>query len=161
MTNQSTAPQPKPNEETQESVAIPDGEEELEGLSSKILEKISSKILEKISVTVEEFTGPIPPPAIMKQYEETLPGSADRILKMAENQSEHRQLLEKKRLSFSNREVHIGQVLGFFIGAIAIVTGGYTALSGAQISGGFIGTAGVVGLVAVFVIGSNRKPPKK
>ena len=98
---------------------------------------------------------------MMKQYEETLPGSADRILKMAENQSEHRQLLEKKRLSFSNREVHIGQVLGFFIGAIAIVTGGYTALSGAQISGGFIGTAGVVGLVAVFVIGSNRKPPKK
>ena len=116
MTDQSTAPQPKSDDETQESVAIPEGEEELEGLPAKILEKISSKILEKISVTIsQEFTGPIPPPPIMKQYEETLTGSADRILKMAENQSEHRQLLEKKMLSLSNREVHIGQVLGFLL----------------------------------------------
>ena len=98
---------------------------------------------------------------MMKQYEETLPGSADGILKMAENQSKHRQWMEKKILSFSNREVHIGQMLGFLIGIIAIITGGYTALNGAPIPGGFIGTAGVVGLVAVFVIGSNRKPPKK
>ena len=122
----------------------------------------SKEELEKLLVAVyQEFAGPIPAPSMMKQYEETLPGSADRILKMAENQSEHRQSLEKQRLSFSNREVHIGQMLGFFIGAVAIVTGGYTALNGAPIPGGFIGTAGVVGLVAVFVIGSNRKPPKK
>ena len=97
----------------------------------------------------------------MKQYEEILPGSADRILKMAENQSEHRQSLEKQRLSFSNREIHLGQIVGFLIGIVAIVTGGYTALSGAPIPGGFIGTAGVVGLVSVFVIGSNRKTPQE
>ena len=97
----------------------------------------------------------------MKQYEETLPGSADRIIKMAENQSEHRQWMEKKRLSLSNREVHLGQIFGLLIGVIAIITGGYTALNGAPILGGFIGTAGVVGLVSVFVIGSSRKPPKE
>ena len=152
MTDQSTAPQPKSDDEpqesdeSQESIAIPENKEELK------------KLLLAVS---QEFAGPIPPPSMMKQYEETLPGSADRILKMAENQSEHRQSLEKKKSSFSNREVHIGQVLGFFIGVIAIVTGGYVALSGAQIPGGFIGTAGVVGLVAVFVIGSNRKPPQE
>ena len=142
MTNQSTAPQSKPDDDSQKSIAIPESGEELE------------KRLVSVS-------GPIPPPSMMEQYEGTLSGSADRILKMAENQSEHRQWIEKKKLSFSNREVHLGQVLGFAIGVIAIITGGYTALNGAQISGGFIGTAGVVGLVAVFVIGSNRKPPKK
>ena len=152
MTDQSTAPQPKSDDEpqesdeSQESIAIPENKEELK------------KLLLAVS---QEFAGPIPPPSMMKQYEETLPGSADRILKMAENQSEHRQSMEKKRLSFSNREVHLGQVFGFLIGVIAIVTGGYTALSGAPIPGGFIGTAGVVGLVAVFVIGSNRKPPQE
>ena len=98
---------------------------------------------------------------MMKQYEETLPGSADRILKMAENQSKHRQWMEKKILSFSNREVHIGQVFGFLIGVIVIVTGGYIASSGAQISGGIMGTSVVIGLVSVFVIGSKRKPPKE
>ena len=141
MTNQSTAPQSKPDDEPQKSITIPESGEELE------------KLLVSVS-------GPIPPPSMMEQYEGTLPGSADRILKMAENQSEHRQWIEKKKLSFSNREVHLGQVLGFAIGVIAIITGGYTALNGAPIPGGFIGTAGVVGLVSVFVIGSSRKPPQ-
>ena len=152
MTNQSTTPQSKSDDklqesdESQESIAIPENKKELE------------KLLIAVS---QEFAGPIPPPSMMKQYEETLPGSADRILKMAENQSEHRQWIEKKKLSFSNREVHIGQMLGFLIGVFAIVTGGYAVLNGAPISGGFIGTAGVVGLVSVFVIGSNRKPPQE
>ena len=105
MTSQSTAPQPKSDDEpqesneSQESIAIPESKEELK------------KLLLAVS---QEFAGPIPPPSMMKQYEETLPGSADRILKMAETQSEHRQWMEKKILSFSNREVHIGQMLGFF-----------------------------------------------
>ena len=92
MANQSTAPQPKPDDEPQKSVAIPESKEELE------------KFLIAVS---QEFAGPIPPPSMMKQYEGTLPGSADRILKMAENQSEHRQWMEKKELSFANREVHL------------------------------------------------------
>jgi uncharacterized membrane protein len=145
MTNQSTTPQSKPDDEPQKSIAISESKEELEKL---------------LIAVYQEFAGPIPPPSMMEQYEGTLPGSADRILKMAENQSEHRQWIEKKKLSFSNREVHLGQVLGFAIGVIAIITGGYTALNGAPISGGFIGTAGVVGLVSVFVIGSSRKPPQ-
>ena len=151
MTDQSTAPQPNSDEEAQESVAIPGNE--------GALEELSTKISEKLSVTIS--AGPIPPPDIMEQYEKTLPGSADRIIKMAENQSEHRQSLEKQRLSFSNREVHLGQIFGFLIGAIAIVTGGYIASSGAQISGGVMGTSVVIGLVSVFVIGSKRKPPKE
>ena len=151
MTNQSTAPQSKPDDEPQKSIAIPESE--------GALEELSTRISEKLSVTIS--AGPIPPPDIMEQYEKTLPGSADRILKMAENQSEHRQSLEKQRLSFSNREVHLGQIFGFLIGAIAIVTGGYTALSGAQIPGGVIGTSAVIGLVSVFVIGSKRKSPKE
>ena len=151
MTDQSTAPQPNSDEEAQESVAIPGNE--------GALEELSTKISEKLSVTIS--AGPIPPPDIMEQYEKTLPGSADRIIKMAENQSEHRQSLEKQRLSFSNREVHLGQIFGFLIGAIAIVTGGYIASSGSQISGGVMGTSVVIGLVSVFVIGSKRKPPKE
>ena len=141
MTDQSTTPQSESDHETQSPAEIPESGEELEELLVRVSER---------------FAGPIPPPPVMKQYEEILPGSADRILKMAENQSEHRRWMEKKRLSSSNREVHFGQIFGFLIGIVAIVTGGYTALSGAPIPGGFIGTAGVVGLVSVFVIGSNR-----
>lgn len=44
----------------------------------------------------EFFSGPIPPPQTMAGYETALPGSADRILKMAEEQSAHRQEMEKE-----------------------------------------------------------------
>ena len=99
MTDQSTAPQsqsndePQESDESQESIAIPESKEELK------------KLLLAVS---QEFAGPIPPPSMMKQYEETLEGSADRILKMAENQSEHRQSMEKQTLSLSNRAVRRG-----------------------------------------------------
>ena len=35
---------------------------------------------------VEQYSGPIPHPGIVERYERTLPGSADRILSMAEEQ---------------------------------------------------------------------------
>lgn len=41
------------------------------------------------------YAGPIPPPAMLARYNEVLPGAAERILKMAEEQSSHRQYLEK------------------------------------------------------------------
>ena len=85
MADQSTAPQSKSDDETQSPAEVPESGEELEELLVRVSEK---------------FAGPIPSPPVMKQYEETLPGSADRILKMAENQSEHRQWMEKKRLFF-------------------------------------------------------------
>jgi len=42
----------------------------------------------------EFFAGPLPPPRILKGYEEVLSGSADRIFRMAENEQSHRHALE-------------------------------------------------------------------
>ena len=36
-----------------------------------------------LSLVNQQFRGPIPPPVLLKQYEEVLPGSADRIVRMA------------------------------------------------------------------------------
>lgn len=36
------------------------------------------------------FKGPLPPPALNKEYENVLPGSADRIMLMAESEQQHR-----------------------------------------------------------------------
>ncbi len=41
------------------------------------------------SETFVSFSGPLPPPEVFAKYEQILSGSADRILKMAENQSTH------------------------------------------------------------------------
>jgi hypothetical protein len=63
----------------------------------------------------------------------------------------------KQALEAEIRTTLIGQILGFAIGVIAIGCGTYCGVSGAQITGSFIGSGGVIGLVSVFVLG-RRKP---
>jgi uncharacterized membrane protein len=38
--------------------------------------------------------GPLPHPAVLKQYDDVVPGAAERIMRMAEQQAQHRQDLE-------------------------------------------------------------------
>jgi len=72
------------------------------------------------------YEGVIPPPEMYGGYEDVLEGSADRILKMAEKQQEHRFALEKSRQNTRNelamRELKstiildgLSRVLGFII----------------------------------------------
>lgn len=63
----------------------------------------------------EMYSGPIPPPESLARYEEILPGSADRILKMAEKQQEHRMTLETKVVGSQTVQSKRGQVFGFII----------------------------------------------
>jgi len=40
------------------------------------------------------FSGPLPPPSLLSGYESSCPGAADRIIKMAEQEAEHRRVTE-------------------------------------------------------------------
>lgn len=51
----------------------------------------------------------------------------------------------------------LGLLLGFLMGISTVVAGAVTAVRGAQLAGGFIGTGGVAMLVAVFVYGARRE----
>ena len=39
----------------------------------------------------QSFSGPLPPPEVLEHYERIAPGTAERLLAMAESQSAHRQ----------------------------------------------------------------------
>ncbi len=114
------------------------------------------------------YSGPLPHPAILKQFEDCIPGSGERILKIFEDQATHRQSLEKSReehnqfiekrhLENSHNQITKGQLLGFFICLVALISGTICSLFGAIVPGSLFGTAGVAGLGAVFVYGSKRK----
>lgn len=47
------------------------------------------RVTEEIS-RVEAFSGPLPPPEVLRGYNDVLPGAAERIFTMAEAQAEHR-----------------------------------------------------------------------
>ena len=56
---------------------------------NEVLSKLPEDIRGQVLTIIKEqsfFSGPLPPPELFKQYEEILPGSANRILKMAEKE---------------------------------------------------------------------------
>lgn len=103
------------------------------------------------------FSGPLPPPEILARYNDAAPGGAERILSMAENQSKHRQLLEKQVVDANCRAQRNGTILGFLICMAAIGSGTFLIYAGKSAAGlvPIIGALG--GLVAVFVIGKSQQ----
>jgi uncharacterized membrane protein len=80
-------------------------------LKNEEVKQVVSQVIQEI-----QFSGPIPPPNIISGYEKILPGAADRILAMAEKQSEHRQEMEKKMVEAESRDGLLGIICGFTLG---------------------------------------------
>jgi len=101
--------------------------------------------------------GPIPPPEILQHYEQILPGAAERILVMAEEDAKHEHALEKSVLHLASEEVKRGQLYGLIIGILAFVTSIIALALGSEKAAITLGGTTVIGLVAVFVIGHLKK----
>jgi len=103
-------------------------------------------------VTQQQFVGPIPPPNILQDYDQIIPGAAKRILIMAEEEAKHQHELEKSALNFTAEEVKRGQRYGLFIAISAFITSIIALFLGSEEAAMTIGGTTVVGLVTVFVI---------
>ena len=95
----------------------------------------------------------MPPPAILEGYERLVPGSAERILAMAESDTKHQQEIEFAALRAAESEIKRGQIFGFSIGIMALVASMLALAMGSPAVAGVIGGATVVGLVSVFIVG--------
>ncbi len=103
------------------------------------------------------YSGPLPVPSHLAQYEDILPGAAERIFKMAEDQAEHRRNLENKVIDSGIADSKKGLCFGFLIGIFGFVVVGYSARLGFQILAGIIAALDLASLVGVFVYGSKQK----
>ncbi len=70
-------------------------------------------------LTMAAFSGPLPPPAILAQYNEIIENGAERILHMAEKQSAHREEMEKRVV----RGNVLNQTLGTIFAFVIVMTG--------------------------------------
>lgn len=118
----------------------------------KLPENVRISILEAAS-----FSGPLPPPSMYKGYEEVLPGSAERILTMAEKEQEHRITWESKALNVMEREVFLGQWFGLGIALCCIIAAVFLAASGYQWVASILAGVSAVGLVGRFITKRNSQ----
>ncbi len=87
--------------------------------------------------------GPLPSADQLAKYEEYIPGSAERIIKMAENKLNHAREIDKETLKVVSQERRRGQYMAFFIGILGISGACYLALEGHSYAGIGIGLAGI------------------
>jgi len=103
------------------------------------------------------FSGPLPPPEVLEKYNQVIPGLAERIITMAEQQSKHRQGLERTVVESNAFVQKIGPFLGFIVAMTAVGGGIELILKGRD---GY-GLAAILGALAslagVFVYGKSKQ----
>jgi len=126
---------------------------------------MSRKTKRNLPVTYEQRTvlqqityeAPLPPPRMLEQYEHVLPGSADRLIKRMESQSEHRHGLENRKIDADIKSEKRGQIFAFILAGLAIIGSFYLIATGKDRLG--IGTfiTTFASLIAVFIVGKVKQ----
>jgi uncharacterized membrane protein len=125
-----------------ETVSAPH-EPEFGEILSKLPPGTPPEVLEMISQSMS-YSGPLPPPFMMQQYNDTLPGLADRIMKMAENEQGLRR--RDNGWILSNDTV---RVVGSIVVSLALIAAGvYCGIIGQPWLGGVLGTSGAIAGIA-------------
>lgn len=103
------------------------------------------------------FSGPLPPPELLRQYQEIQHDLVERIMRQSERESAHRHEIDLALVN-ANREVtERGQRFGLIIATLALgVTFGALFLD-MERAAMVLGGTTVVGLATVFVVGRWRE----
>lgn len=110
------------------------------------------------------WQGPLPPPAVLEEYDRIRPGAAERILVMAEKEQQHRHDTENESIGaqvFYTRSMAVADVLARFFGqaflALTFLVSLYFACKGeAKLAAIFFSPFIVVALVKL-ISGEKKK----
>jgi uncharacterized membrane protein len=111
-----------------------------------------------------EFSGPLPLPSLLQGYENACPGAADRIIKMAEQEAEHRRNTETyivnagaedSRREFS--EARLGQISALVIVLASIGGAIFLGINGHEVAASAVGLGAVGSVVTTFITGRESK----
>lgn len=150
-------------ESTPGDIPITSINEECADIPEEVLRALSEdkgsirSIVLQASMAAQRFSGPLPHPDIFRQYEEILPGTAERLLTSFETQGEHRRRMEEKALGSQTGDSRLGLWLGFFLALTMIVGSALMVLNGYEVSGGILGGTTITALAGTFVYGSRQK----
>lgn len=89
----------------------------IENQPSEVQEEVVNELIAQ-RIESMTYSGPIPHPQLLKEFNDVIPNGADRIMTMAETQSRHRITLEEKVVNANNRDSLLGVV---FAGVIALL----------------------------------------
>jgi uncharacterized membrane protein len=112
----------------------------------------------------EQYSGPLPPPRLLKEFEEAVPGSAGKILDNWRDEGLHRRQLEKDesqsardglltQLSYQAR----GQWCALTVALAGFGLAGYALQTGNPAAAAVISVTNLTGIVTIFLTGVAKR----
>ena len=116
-----------------------------------------------LQVEQNHHEGPIPSPKALAEYENVLPGLADRIMTMAESNASHIRKKEANHLSKYFFDKNIGRIIGSIIILTVLWLTKYAIDANMPVLAGILGGTTVIGLGTIFILGkkSNNETTNK
>ncbi|MBQ9345425.1 MAG: DUF2335 domain-containing protein [Kiritimatiellae bacterium] len=102
-------------------------------------------------------SGPLPPAEELERYGACVPGGAERIFAMAEAQSSTRLRLETSIVETKNSLLRRGQIFGFVLGLVGIVSGAWVIIEGHSVAGTILSGSSLASLVGLFLYADRKK----
>jgi uncharacterized membrane protein len=107
---------------------------------------------------LQQWAGPLPHPEALERFDALVPGAANRIITMAENDAKHLQNMEVAHSNLQHSERRLGQVFAFFIAIAALSASAFLGYTGHEVTASIVGGTTVLGLVTAFIVGRSSKP---
>lgn len=104
-------------------------------------------------ISMQQWSGPLPPPAALAQFDQLINGGAERIFRMVEQEQTHRIEHDTKALLAEINDTRRRNWLGAFISITSISASVFTTYIGAHWSV----SVALVGLPVAAMIGSIAK----
>lgn len=104
----------------------------------------------------ERFSGPIAHPRHLREYEEILPGSAERIVQMAEESLKHRHELQNRVMQADMDDTRAGRNYGFISLVVLAIGAAFCIWMGNTTGAGLFLGAGTLGAIGKFIDGRSK-----
>lgn len=161
--------QTKPVETVEGTIDNKDVHQELEQVLESLAPEQRASVTRVIhAIRQESFSGPIPHPELLKGYESIQTGFAERIVRMAEKEQDHRfdqdegQLeCSKMVISGASSDSKRGQWLAFVVAVLFLSGSVFLAFNGHDTVASILGGGTLLGIVTAFIAGGKNKKDKE
>lgn len=111
-------------------------------------------------IHASRFSGPLPAPEILRQYELIVPDAAKTIIGWASAEGEHRRKIDNKLIDCDYALKSRAQWFGFIIAALAIIGGFVLILKGHAVSGMLLSGGALASIVGAFLYSAFKSEKK-
>ena len=141
-----------PDQKESENTKLTCEEQKDNELVSRVIEnpEVLNRVLESPQVRAivcQHFQGPVPPPSMLKKYDQLMPGLANRLVELTEKEQAHRHKTVADTIDIARD----GQTKAFWLAILIIFVAAVFGVMGETVLAGALVSIDLVALVTAFI----------